>query len=95
MAGGIYVHNWFTVDGSGFDEFVKLSGAAWPDFEAKFDARIFGLFAAEASPDDLQTIIKAANPNLLVPIHTRYPELMGDWHDHTAVPSPDGSVSIG
>ena len=54
MTGGIYVHNWFTIDGSGFDEFVKLSGDAWPDFETKFDARIFGLFAAEPSPDDLQ-----------------------------------------
>jgi hypothetical protein len=52
-AGGIYVHNWFTVDASGFDEFVKLSGEAWPDFEARFDTQIYGLFAAEATGDDL------------------------------------------
>ena len=53
MAGGIYVHNWFTIDAAGFDEFVKLSGEAWPDFERRFEAKIFGLFAAEPRQDDL------------------------------------------
>jgi len=72
MAGGVYVHNWFTIDGSGFDEFVKLSGDAWPDFESKFDARIFGLFGAEASPDDLQQ----GQRRLL--LMTRYKDL-GEW----------------
>jgi hypothetical protein len=42
--GGIYVHRWFEVDADSFDTFVELSGSAWPDFEARFDARIFGLF---------------------------------------------------
>jgi hypothetical protein len=50
---GVYVHNWFTIDASGFDEFVKLSGEAWPDFEGHFETRIFGLFAAQPSKDDL------------------------------------------
>ncbi|HZZ31462.1 MAG TPA: hypothetical protein VFE10_05660 [Phenylobacterium sp.] len=50
---GVYVHNWFTIDASGFDEFVRLSGEAWPDFEGHFETRIFGLFAAEPSKDDL------------------------------------------
>lgn len=72
MAGGVYVHNWFTIDGSGFDEFVKLSGDAWPDFEARFDARIFGLFAADASADDLE---KGQRRLLLM---TRYRDL-GEW----------------
>ncbi|MGH6910163.1 MAG: hypothetical protein ACREEG_08265, partial [Phenylobacterium sp.] len=72
MAGGVYVHNWFTIDGSGFDEFVKLSGDAWPDFEEKFDARILGLFSAEASPDDLQQ----GQRRLL--LMTRYKDL-GEW----------------
>jgi hypothetical protein len=72
MAGGVYVHNWFTIDGSGFDEFVKLSGDAWPDFESKFDARIYGLFAAEASPDDMQQ----GQRRLL--LMTRYRDL-GEW----------------
>jgi hypothetical protein len=70
--GGIYVHNWFTIDGDGFDEFVKLSGEAWPDFESKFEARIFGLFAAEATPDDLQQ----GQRRLL--LMTRYRDL-GEW----------------
>jgi hypothetical protein len=42
--GGIYVHRWFEVDSSTFDEFIALSAEAWPDFEGRFDARIFGLF---------------------------------------------------
>jgi hypothetical protein len=42
--GGIYVHRWFEVDAGSLDTFVALSGSAWPDFEARFDARIFGLF---------------------------------------------------
>ena len=50
---GVYVHNWFTIDAAGFDEFVKLSGEAWPDFEGHFETKIFGLFAAEPSKDDL------------------------------------------
>jgi hypothetical protein len=45
--GGIYVHNWFTIDAEGFDQFVQLSGAAWVDFEARFEAKIYGLFAVE------------------------------------------------
>lgn len=72
IAGGIYVHNWFTVDASGFDEFVKLSGEAWPDFEARFDTKIFGLFAAEASGDD----IHHGQRRLL--LMTRYRDL-GEW----------------
>lgn len=50
---GVYVHNWFTIDAGGLDEFVKLSGEAWPDFEAHFETKIFGLFAAQPSEDDL------------------------------------------
>jgi hypothetical protein len=48
---GIYTHNWFTIDDR-VDEFVRLSGQAWPDFEASFKARVFGLFVAEASDED-------------------------------------------
>jgi hypothetical protein len=50
---GVYVHNWFTIDANAFDEFVKLSGEAWPDFEGHFETKIFGLFAARPSKDDL------------------------------------------
>jgi hypothetical protein len=48
---GVYVHNWFTIDNN-IDEFVRLSGEAWPDFEAAFETRIFGLFVAEATDAD-------------------------------------------
>jgi len=71
-AGGIYVHNWFTVDAEGFDEFVKLSGEAWPDFEARFATKIFGLFALRPSKDDL---LEGARRLLLM---TGYRDL-GEW----------------
>ena len=50
---GVYVHRWFTVDAAGYDEFLKLSADAWPDFEEHFESKVFGLFAAEPSKDDL------------------------------------------
>ena len=72
MAGGVYVHNWFTVDGSGFEEFVKLSGDAWPDFEARFETRIYGLFLAAESEAD-----RADGARRLL-LMTRYRDL-GEW----------------
>ncbi|MFL5296524.1 MAG: hypothetical protein ACJ798_09105 [Phenylobacterium sp.] len=69
---GVYVHNWFTIDAAGFDEFVKLSGEAWPDFESHFETRIFGLFAADPSKDDL---MEGARRLLLM---TGYRDL-GEW----------------
>ncbi len=71
-AGGVYVHNWFTIDGEAADEFVALSGQAWPDFEARFETQIFGLFlAAESQADRLD----GARRLLLM---TRYRDL-GEW----------------
>jgi hypothetical protein len=69
---GVYVHNWFTIDAAGFDEFVKLSGEAWPDFEGHFETKIFGLFAAQPSKDDL---MEGARRLLLM---TGYRDL-GEW----------------
>lgn len=71
-AGGVYVHNWFTVDAAGLDEFVRLSGEAWPDFEARFETGIFGLFAAEPGKDDLTEGVR----RLL--LMTRYRDL-AEW----------------
>jgi hypothetical protein len=70
--GGVYVHNWFTIDGQAFDEFVQLSGAAWPDFEARFAAKIYGLFAVE--PQAAETAAGARRLLLM----TRYKDL-GEW----------------
>jgi hypothetical protein len=50
--GGIYVHRWFVVGTSDLPEFLDLSAKGWPDFEARFDAHIFGLFQAEQTPED-------------------------------------------
>ncbi|HSV04638.1 MAG TPA: hypothetical protein VLI41_15690 [Phenylobacterium sp.] len=70
--GGIYVHNWFNVDAEGFDEFLRLSGAAWADFEAGFDARIYGLFAIEP------TVSEKADGSRRLLLMTRYRDL-GEW----------------
>ena len=51
-AGGIYVHRWFAVEAGAEDEFVQLSSAGWAHFETLFDAKIFGLFRREPSPQD-------------------------------------------
>ena len=71
-AGGVYVHNWFTIDAEGFDDFVRLSGAAWPDFEGRFEAKIYGLFAVEPQAAEI-----AAGSRLLL-LMTRYRDL-GEW----------------
>jgi len=50
--GGIYVHRWFVIGAQDQDEVVALSSEGWRDFEARFDANIFGLFAAERTAAD-------------------------------------------
>lgn len=69
---GIYVHNWFTIDGDAVDEFVRLSGEAWPDFEARFETKIYGLFLAAESQAD-----RADGTRRLL-LMTRYRDL-GEW----------------
>jgi hypothetical protein len=70
--GGVYVHNWFTIDGEAFDEFVQLSGAAWVDFEARFEASIYGLFAVEPTESE-----KTGGVRQLL-LMTRYTDL-AEW----------------
>jgi hypothetical protein len=72
VPGGVYVHNWFHIDADAAEAFVALSVEAWPDFESRFEARIFGLFLAEASETDLGL---GARRLLLM---TRYRDL-GEW----------------
>lgn len=70
--GGVYVHNWFNVDAEGFDEFLRLSGAAWPDFEARFEAKVYGLFAIEP------TVSERTDGSRRLLLMTRYRDL-GEW----------------
>lgn len=64
--GGIYVHRWFEVEAGSLESFIELSAQAWPDFERRFDARIFGLFeVTSVKPGD-----NPANRRLL--LITRY-----------------------
>ena len=50
--GGIYVHRWFVIPTDRLAEFVSISGEGWRDFEARFDAQIFGLFTAGQTDAD-------------------------------------------
>jgi hypothetical protein len=51
-AGGVWVHRTFETRAADLQAFVTLSGEAWPDFEQRFDARVFGLFeVVEPRPD--------------------------------------------
>jgi hypothetical protein len=34
-------------------EFIALSAQAWPSFETQFEAKIFGLFQADRTADDM------------------------------------------
>ncbi|HUZ12163.1 MAG TPA: hypothetical protein VMU93_04840 [Caulobacteraceae bacterium] len=52
-AGGVHVHRWFEIGAADEEEFIALSRQGWADFEARFDAAIFGLFRAEPSERDL------------------------------------------
>jgi len=51
--GGIHVHRWFHIRAEALDEFVGLSTQGWRDFEVRFDANIYGLFAAERTQRDI------------------------------------------
>jgi ribonuclease J len=50
--------------------------------------------SGHASADDLRSLVEAASPNAVVPVHTRFPELMVPWHDRVIVPATDGSVEL-
>lgn len=69
---GIYVHNWFTIDGGAVEEFVRLSGEAWPAFEGRFETKIYGLFLAAESETD-----RADGARRLL-LMTNYRDL-GEW----------------
>jgi len=56
--GGIYVHRWFEVEPSSTAEFIELSARAWPDFERRFDARIFGLFELASEWDGIPPLTR-------------------------------------
>ena len=58
--------------GGAVDEFVRLSGEAWPDFERQFETKIYGLFLAAESDADRT---EGARRLLLM---TRYRDL-GEW----------------
>ncbi len=49
--GGVHVLRWFHVKPDATDEFVRLSGEGWADFETRFDAKVFGLFRAGDGQD--------------------------------------------
>ena len=77
---GVYVFRWFNVEPQHVEEIVALSGAAWPSFEADFDAEIQGLFVEVA---------EAPSQMLLL---TRYGDL-GAW-ELSRRPSPEATENF-
>ncbi len=65
LASGVYAHRWFDIREESWPEFLRLSEAAWPDFEARHGARIVGFFRS--------TNVEA--PNARVLLLTNYPSL--------------------
>ena len=50
--------------------------------------------SGHAPPEDLRALVQASSPGILVPVHTRFPELMAGWHDNLRVPGTDGFVDL-
>ena len=69
---GIYVFRWFSVNADDVDEIVRLSGEAWPEFEASFDTRVQGLFV-EATEQPAQMLLITWYRNLAVWEASRHP----------------------
>jgi hypothetical protein len=56
-ADGVWVFRDFDVPRADVERFVELSGAAWESFEARFDARIAGLFRTPDVDDETATLM--------------------------------------
>lgn len=76
---GIWVFRDFEITTTDADRFVELSASAWTTFEARFDARIDGLFRApDPAPDRARLLLV-----------TRYADL-GTWEaSRSAEADPD------
>lgn len=71
---GVFALRWFECAAGDAEEFVSLSAAAWPAFEAANEGtRIFGLFRAIEAADDRARLL----------LCTRYPSLAG-WETSRA-----------
>ncbi|MBI1212980.1 MAG: hypothetical protein GC190_16075 [Alphaproteobacteria bacterium] len=54
---GIFVHRWFTFAERDWPEFLRLSGEAWPDFEATYDAQIQAFLKASPETDSTGAVL--------------------------------------
>lgn len=55
---GLYVHRWFHIDASDWDEFLDLSNTAWPSMEAAFPGvRIIGFWKSLEPDHDEEKIL--------------------------------------
>jgi len=54
---GAWVFREFQVAAADVDRFIELSAAAWETFEARFDARIAGLFRGPNETAELATLL--------------------------------------
>lgn len=63
---GLYVHRWFEVSASDWEEFLDLSNTAWPSMEGAFPGvRIIGLWRSlETQPFDARVLLVTRYENL-------------------------------
>lgn len=54
---GVYVFRWFTIKPNAAQDIVRLSGEAWPTFEAEFDTEIQGLFVEDAAKPERMLLL--------------------------------------
>ena len=67
VASGVYAHRWFDIREESWSEFLRLSEAAWPDFEACHGARIVGFFRSlDVGAPDARVLLLTNYPSLAV-----------------------------
>ncbi len=67
LASGVYAHRWFDIREESWPEFLRLSEAAWPDFEARHGARIVGFFRSlDVEAPEARVLLLTNYPSLAV-----------------------------
>lgn len=62
---GNYAFRWFETPAANWEEFLDLCAAAWPGFEAAYDAQVLGLWRSlEDDPEMRRSLLLTRRPNL-------------------------------
>jgi ribonuclease J len=50
--------------------------------------------SGHAKPSDIRAIIEAANPEIVIPIHTKFPELFVNMHDRVQLAEKGEAIMV-